>query len=397
MSIDRSFSLPGAGPGLARHHGGPDAGGTVPHDFSTNSNACGPCPMVLAAVRAADAARYPDPSYAALRERLAARHQVTAGRIVLAASASEAIMRITAAAAQCGIGAVVTPAHAYADYALAASAWAMEASARPASGSSKASTALSSKPARAPPTAPSASSTATATAAQLQWWCDPSSPLGISEPFTPSAGEGAQADWHIVDRAYAPLLLQGADRWAAVPAGSAMASVWQLWSPNKALGLTGVRGAYLVAPLLDGDAAERIARLEALAPSWPVGAHGVAMLRAWCEPEAAAWVSESLATLRIWKARQTALCESFGWRVVLSQTSFHCARLPAVLEAGRGLAAGGGQGAVDRMLARLRSGGVKLRDCASFGLPGHVRLGVLPPASQDALAAALRRLGTIDA
>jgi histidinol-phosphate aminotransferase len=29
--------------------------------------------------------------------------------------------------------------------------------------------------------------------------------------------------------------------------------------------------------------------------------------------------------------------------------------------------------------------GVKLRDTASFSLPGHVRLGVLPPASQSAL------------
>jgi histidinol-phosphate aminotransferase len=33
----------------------------------------------------------------------------------------------------------------------------------------------------------------------------------------------------------------------------------------------------------------------------------------------------------------------------------------------------------------LRAHGIKLRDTASFGLPGHVRLGVLPPASQQAL------------
>ena len=36
-------------------------------------------------------------------------------------------------------------------------------------------------------------------------------------------------------------------------------------------------------------------------------------------------------------------------------------------------------------LAALRADGIKLRDCASFGLPGHLRLGVLPPASQVAL------------
>ena len=35
-------------------HGGPDAGGVPVHDFSTNSNACGPCPEVLCAVQRAD-------------------------------------------------------------------------------------------------------------------------------------------------------------------------------------------------------------------------------------------------------------------------------------------------------------------------------------------------------
>jgi len=40
------------------------------------------------------------------------------------------------------------------------------------------------------------------------------------------------------------------------------------------------------------------------------------------------------------------------------------------------------------LLDRLREHGVKLRDAATFGLPGHVRLGVLPPASQDSLALA---------
>ena len=36
-------------------------------------------------------------------------------------------------------------------------------------------------------------------------------------------------------------------------------------------------------------------------------------------------------------------------------------------------------------LAVLRAHGIKLRDTTSFGLPGCVRLGVLPPASQQAL------------
>ncbi len=40
-------------------------------------------------------------------------------------------------------------------------------------------------------------------------------------------------------------------------------------------------------------------------------------------------------------------------------------------------------------LGELRRHGIKLHDCASFGLPGRVRLAVAPPPVQDALLAAL--------
>ncbi|MEN9670951.1 MAG: hypothetical protein RL018_1228, partial [Pseudomonadota bacterium] len=79
-----------------RSHGGADALGFVTLDFSTNSNACGPCPITQAAVTQADATRYPDPCYTALRSKLADFHRVEAWRIVIAGSASEFIFRITA-------------------------------------------------------------------------------------------------------------------------------------------------------------------------------------------------------------------------------------------------------------------------------------------------------------
>ncbi|MBQ1766317.1 MAG: aminotransferase, partial [Aquincola sp.] len=85
---------------MTRTHGGPDARGPARFDFSTNANAAGPCPMALAAAQAADASRYPDPSYTALRARLAALHGVAPQRILLAASASEFIQRITAVGAR---------------------------------------------------------------------------------------------------------------------------------------------------------------------------------------------------------------------------------------------------------------------------------------------------------
>jgi histidinol-phosphate aminotransferase len=107
-----------------------------------------------------------------------------------------------------------------------------------------------------------------------------------------------------------------------------------------------------------------------------VGAHGVALLQAWVRPEVQAWVRDSRSTLRDWKARQIALCEQMGWQVQPSLANYFCAR-PEL------------QGdALMQALQALRAQGIKLRDATSFGLPGWVRLGVLPPSAQDALQAA---------
>ncbi len=175
----------------------------------------------------------------------------------------------------------------------------------------------------------------------------------------------------MLDQAYAPLRLHG----APTLSGPAPDRVWRLVSPNKALGLTGVRGAYAIAPLA---ARQAMAELEALAPSWPLGVHAEAMLLAWTRPEAQQWLNDSLDSLREWKARQMALCEALGWTVLPSDANYFVARLPHA-------------GDTERLPALRRDHGVKLRDCASFGLPGHVRLGVRSPADQDALRAAWPR------
>ena len=310
-------------PKQQRIHGGPDAFGAVQFDFSTNSNACGPCPAALAGIQRADASQYPDANYSVLCGQLAAFHGVDVQRVVLAASASEFIFRITAMVARRGARSVWLPPYSYGDYAHAAAAHGLEAVTDPVQ-------------------------------ADLCWVCEPSSPLGQ-----------AHADWlssasavRVVDRAYEPLRLSGVFEHAGD-----LDNLWQVYSPNKALGLTGVRAAYAIAPV---DAEADIDTMNQLCPSWPIGAHGVAMLEAWTQPEVQAWLAASLATLREWKTQQIALCESFGWTVLHSTANFF------VCEAGIDLAA-------------LRQHGVKLRDCTSFGLPGHVRLGVQTPAAQDAL------------
>ncbi|MDW5444800.1 aminotransferase class I/II-fold pyridoxal phosphate-dependent enzyme [Polaromonas sp. SM01] len=326
MVTDSTFST--------RSHGGQDSLGVPLHDFSTNSHACGPCPPALAAVQQADASVYPDAAYSALRAQLAAFHGVAVQRVLLAGSASEFIFRITALAAQRGAAAVWLPPHSYGDYAQSAQAWGLTAVPQPAQ-------------------------------AQLRWACDPSSPLGAAH-----AGLAEQVDTAalcVLDRAYEPLRLSG----RLALSDESLQQCWQLWTPNKALGLTGVRAAYVIAPL---GADEAVIQLERLAPSWPVGAHGVAMLQAWTTPAVQTWLADSLGSLRDWKTRQIALCESLGWTCLPSEANFFCAR-PALSPAMN----------LQQVLSELRAQGIKLRDTTSFGLPGHVRISVLAPAAQDTL------------
>ena len=314
---------------LGRIHGGPDAKGMVLYDFSSNSNACGPCPSALAAIDQASATQYPDPDYTALRKQLAAFHQVDLQRVVLAASASEFIFRVTAMVARRNGRSVSLPVHCYGDYAHAAYAYGLKIT--------------------------------DSVAADLVWACEPSSPLGQMQADYCVPGNALQ----VLDRAYEPLRLSG-----AYPHSDALNTVWQLYSPNKALGLTGVRAAYAVAPV---DAEADIATMNQLCPSWPIGAHGVAMLAAWTQPQSQTWLAGSLATLRRWKTQQIKLCESFGWTVMPSMANFFVCQ--AVIDS-----------------SALRQQGIKLRDCASFGLPGHVRVSVQPPAAQHALHNAWQQL-----
>ena len=329
-------------PSAHRPHGGPDAHGSVRWDFSTNANAAGPCPMATQALARADASRYPDPGYHALRERLAAWHGVQTWRVLVAASASEFIQRLTAVGSRLAPGPVAVPALAYGDYAAAASAWGRSVLQGDAAQGVQSLT--------------------------LRWICNPSSPMG--QNAAPPADPGACPN--ALDAAYAPLRLHGDDPWQR----PARDQVFELHSPNKALGLPGVRGAYAIAPL---HAAWPVAAwcdaLQAAQPSWPLGAHAVALLNCWTEPATQAWLQDSRHTLRGWTCALREGLAALGLQPCPSVTPFLCARRPVAADA-----------------ATLRTRGLAVRDTASFGLPGHMRVSAQPPEALTALLNALRAL-----
>ena len=316
-------------------HGGPDALGTPRWDFSSNANACGPCPMTLEAVNQAEPGHYPDPFYTHLRYALAEHHRVETWRIIVAASASEFIQRITAWKWREGAKKIWIPRHAYGDYSRAANAWGMQQVDRPEQ-------------------------------AELAWLCDPMSPLGQSESNGVVQALCSHASCTVVlDCAYEPLRLKG----SSVLDSRTTSGVWQLWSPNKALGLTGIRAAYAIAP---ADAQSHVVELEQLAPSWPVGVHGEAMLLSWTQTQTQAWITDSRQSLAQWMIDLLHLLDRLDWQCQPSNAHFLCARPNENVEP-----------------TELRSYGVKLRDSASFGLPGWWRLSAQKPEALQALENAL--------
>lgn len=336
-----------------RVHGGADAQGPARWDFSTCANATGPCPQALESVTAADPTRYPDPAGTAVRHALAALHGVAPHRVLLAASASEFIQRITAVGGRLAPGPVQVPRHAYGDYADAAVAWGRGVIRVDGVGTQAAAAAEA------------------AGAATLVWQAEPSSPFGHDDP--PPAHPGTRPT--VLDAVYAPLRLQGASTWPR----EAQDAVFVLHSPNKALGLTGVRGAYAIAPAEAGfDVPAWCAALEAAAPSWPLSAQADAMLRQWAMPEVQRWVAESRPRLAGWKQRLEQALLQRACRVAPSCTPFFVLRPPATWPASA--------------LHALRARGLAVRDAASFGLPGAWRLSAQAPEAQDALLQALDAL-----
>lgn len=370
---------------VATHHGGMDALGVAQYDFSTNSNACGPCPQALQQVQAADPSHYPDPHYVQLRAQLAAWHGVAQEQIVLGASASELIHRLLLAVQLAGVQRARVPSPAYGDYARQALALGMHVHYR--TDTSEAEAALQ-QPALI-----------AQQAAAIEWVCSPCSPQGRQDPLVQqwlAEANPQAACWRVLDAAYAPLRLEQSGTAWLDQAQLLQAVCWQLFSPNKSLGLTGVRAAYAIAPRKpEAEHAaqhwrDQLVRLQALAPSWPLGAHGEAMLRAWLQPPVQQWLQASREQLQIWKQQQFNLLRNLGWHIAPDSQANYCVAQPPWPSMH-----GSPQQQMQQrhaLLAQLRRFGVKLRETDSMGLPGHVRISVQAPAAQAALAHAWAEL-----
>jgi histidinol-phosphate/aromatic aminotransferase/cobyric acid decarboxylase-like protein len=145
-------------------------------------------------------------------------------------------------------------------------------------------------------------------------------------------------------------------------------------SLTKDLAIPGVRVGYLIA------APALVARIERARPAWTTSA--AAQAAAIAASTAGAFVAASRARLLADRARLAAELAALGLCPAPSTTGFLAVRV------------GDARGVRARLLADHR---ILVRDCASFGLPDHIRLAARPAADQarvvDALARALARAG----
>jgi histidinol-phosphate aminotransferase len=319
-------------------HGGTDSMPDPRYDFSSNANALGPCPSVLAAVRNADVTRYPDPLYRHLRAVLAAHHRTTPDRIVVGAGASELILRLI----RCTDGSVQQLAPTFSEYAHGA--WAERRrliSAR----------------------SPAAFLRAQSAHPGIGFVCWPNNPTGDLWPLE-FVSAAAAAGPLVVDLAYASLC----EEHHAAAVEAAARDAYRLYSPNKAFGLTGVRGAYVITPRVDRC-------LTRAAPSWVIGRDAVAFLEAAAEPQAHAWLGDTRPRLQNWRERLAASLQRLGLDVRQSPATFLLAKV----------------GDATRIAASLRRCDIRVRDAGSFGLRQWIRLSAQPPAAQKALLSALEK------
>jgi histidinol-phosphate/aromatic aminotransferase/cobyric acid decarboxylase-like protein len=321
-------------------------------DFSVNTNPYGPCPAVVEAIRTARIDRYPDPTARAARDVMARALDVSPDELALGNGAAELLW--TLARELVGPGTTVLMVEpTFCEFraaAAAARARIVEWRASPEDGFTIDLAALS--------------ASARIEQAAVVYLCTPNTPTGATLPAIDIARwAGAHRRCTVVlDQSFLSLSERFADADVPMPP-----NVIRIRSLTKDHAIPGVRIGYLIAP------PSLVARVEAQRPAWMTSAAAQAAAIAACEQDA--FVDASRRTLLADRDRLAAELPRLGLAAVPSTAGFFLVRTGRASE----LRA--------RLLARHR---ILVRDCASFGLPDHIRLAARPHADRVRLVHALR-------
>lgn len=302
-------------------------------DLSASLNPRGPHASVLIAAVEADLRRYPPAHAEPLRDALADRAGLDASEVLVTPGATAAIHLAAHALLEAGTACRLFP-PTFGEY---------EAAARAAGARVLDSSTDTLAPAPEGERVP------------LTVLCNPNNPTGDylarRQVEALAASVAAEGGTLLLDVAYDPFVL---DAWNADRLVRAGAPVLVVHSMTKLHAIPGIRLGYVTGP------APLISRLAALQPSWAVGSTalnaGIAALRV--EDQ------QRQAVFEVTRAREelTAALRGAGIEVRDSRANFFLVRV----------------GDAPAFRARLLHRGFAVRDCASFGLPEWVRVGVPP-------------------
>jgi histidinol-phosphate/aromatic aminotransferase/cobyric acid decarboxylase-like protein len=349
-----------------RVHGGPDGVrlrslGIDPAqviDFSVNVNPYGPAPAMRAAIQSARVDVYPDSAAHAARVALGVACGVTPERIVLGNGGADLLWTLArlllsprhtllmveptfselrAAAVTVGARVVEWRASRHDDFRIDLAA--IVAAAR-------------------------------TQRADVIYLCAPNNPTGapVRAHDVAALADALPAVTIVLDQAFLSLSAHAADAALDLPA-----SVVRVRSLTKEHAIPGVRVGYLIAtPAL-------AARVESARPAWTTGAAAQAAAIASCA--LGGFVDDSCARMLADRRALASGLGELGLRAVPTDATY------LMVDVG---ARGDGTRIAEALLVEHR---ILVRDCASFGLPGYIRLAARPADDRARLLAALAATG----
>ena len=353
--------LPCPSPALPqRVHGGLDASelrelGLDPDriiDFSVNTNPYGPCPAVLDAIRNARIDRYPDSASLAVRGAIAEAHGAAPERIVVGNGASDLLWTLARTLFSSG-DTVVIGEPAFSEFRAALNSSGVRCAECRATEQDRFALSLS-----------ELSRAVRRSNARGIYLCSPGTPAGSSV----AAAEIAEfALEHrglpiVLDQSFLLLSDRRGDLSVSLPPNAI-----RVRSLTKDHAIPGLRIGYL---LSEQNIA---ARIEAGRPAWTVNA--IAQAAALAALRERDFVDASWEKLRSHRDDLMTALRTIGLNPFPTSTFFFVVRV--------GDSAG--------LRLRLLKQHILVRDCASFGLPGFIRIAARPPEDCERLIAALRR------
>ncbi len=323
-------------------------------DFSVNNNPYGPSPKVLHALSSVDISKYPDSQALGLKRLLSQKLRVEQSQIILGNGSLELLWLLGLAYLSPG-DRVLVLGPTFGEYQRASQIYGAEVKvlkAKPEEGFRLSLDRVEKEVSSYSP--------------RFLFLCNPNNPTGLylAAPEVERLLDACPKTMVVMDEAYIDFVK---DAWSSLALLS-RGNTFILRSLGKAYGLTGLRVGYgLSSP-------EVIQSLERVCPPWSV--NSVAQAAAMAALQDDNQLKRSLLSLN--KAKKYLMREvaEIGYQVYPSAANFFLVKV----------------GNATSFRSRLLEQGFCLRDCASFGLPDFVRIGVRSLPDCRKLVAALRDL-----